>query len=183
MGKKILKEPSKHTLYMREWRAKNPDNLVYMRKKNAEYATDEDFAKAARERAKAWYAANKDRARANVKKYAKSNIEKIQASKKAWVMANMEARREYMRNYVHLRRAKIRGNTIGQIDLDAVLARCNGVCGICGKSIEGKYHFDHIIPIAKGGPHIEENLQMAHPRCNQLKSATIGFSLIETEAA
>jgi 5-methylcytosine-specific restriction endonuclease McrA len=30
---------------------------------------------------------------------------------------------------------------------------------------------DHIVPIAKGGKHVRENLQLAHKLCNQRKGA------------
>lgn len=52
-------------------------------------------------------------------------------------------------------------------------------CGICGRPVDFDLKFpdpmaatiDHIIPINKGGhPSDIENLQLAHNRCNRLKS-------------
>ena len=52
-------------------------------------------------------------------------------------------------------------------------------CGICGRPVDFNRLFpdpwsatiDHIIPIAKGGsPANLENLQLAHLRCNRMKS-------------
>lgn len=45
-------------------------------------------------------------------------------------------------------------------------------CPMCGVFIEPRQiHFDHIKPIARGGLHINENLQVAHGLCNQKKWA------------
>lgn len=53
------------------------------------------------------------------------------------------------------------------------------VCGICGHPVDKNLKFphpfsatvDHIIPVSKGGhPTDIENLQLAHNRCNRLKS-------------
>jgi 5-methylcytosine-specific restriction endonuclease McrA len=43
------------------------------------------------------------------------------------------------------------------------------LCGICELPIEGKFHVDHKIPLAKGGLHEASNLQLAHPFCNLSK--------------
>lgn len=52
-----------------------------------------------------------------------------------------------------------------------LLALCGQqACGICGEVIaEVDKTIDHIIPLAKGGMHALENLQMAHRLCNQRK--------------
>ena len=53
------------------------------------------------------------------------------------------------------------------------------VCGICGQPVDMSLKWpdpmsktiDHIIPVAKGGhPSAIENLQLAHFKCNRLKS-------------
>ncbi len=59
-------------------------------------------------------------------------------------------------------------------------------CGICGRPVDFNKRFpdpysptlDHIIPISKGGsPASLDNLQLAHFRCNRLKSTrTAEFS-------
>lgn len=54
-----------------------------------------------------------------------------------------------------------------------VIERDGRVCGICGGSIEGKLHIDHIYPVARGGKTILENLQPAHPRCNMSKGSKV----------
>lgn len=53
----------------------------------------------------------------------------------------------------------------------AVYARDKGRCGICGITVYGDFHIDHVIPLSKGGEHSYANVQVAHPKCNQEKWA------------
>lgn len=52
-----------------------------------------------------------------------------------------------------------------------VLARDGYQCRECGTYV-GVMHVDHVIPLAKGGPTIERNLQVLCSACNQRKGAT-----------
>lgn len=74
------------------------------------------------------------------------------------------------------------GNKNGKPDLSITLTklymRDNGICSLCGKHIDfdcdsnsNDYpSIDHIIPIAKGGTHTWDNVQLACRYCNTLKS-------------
>lgn len=44
-------------------------------------------------------------------------------------------------------------------------------CAICRKNVKRKFHVDHIMPLALGGPHEPSNLQLLCPTCNLRKSA------------
>jgi hypothetical protein len=53
-----------------------------------------------------------------------------------------------------------------------VILRCGLVCGICGGPVpETDVQIDHVIPLARGGPHEAANLQVSHSLCNQRKGA------------
>jgi hypothetical protein len=80
------------------------------------------------------------------------------------------------------RRARMRGNEYESIDPFKVFARDKWSCRICGvktpRKLRGTFEdnapeLDHIIPLAKGGPHIYENVQCACRKCNQSKSDKI----------
>lgn len=43
-------------------------------------------------------------------------------------------------------------------------------CAICKASVAAGYHVDHIYPIAKGGTHTPDNVQILCPTCNVRKS-------------
>lgn len=71
------------------------------------------------------------------------------------------------------------------ITLPQLYNRDGGVCQICGKKTDwmdnawganfGPLYptIDHIVPLAKGGPHSWENVQLAHAICNSAKRDTI----------
>lgn len=83
--------------------------------------------------------------------------------------------------HYYVRARKYGVEYIPGITLKKVVARDGLRCAICGgmcdwndhtwSSCSGPLHpsIDHIIPMAKGGPHIWENVQVAHVMCNSEK--------------
>lgn len=56
------------------------------------------------------------------------------------------------------------------VDLRTVYAHWGGKCGICGDPVSLEtFTIDHIVPLARGGPHLFSNLQPAHFACNSKK--------------
>lgn len=54
---------------------------------------------------------------------------------------------------------------------EAVYAKSNGICKICGNFIPySKYTVDHIVPLAKGGSNEIGNLQASCDTCNKIKT-------------
>lgn len=73
------------------------------------------------------------------------------------------------------KRALKRKSYVEPISFAAILRAANGVCGICRKPFDlFGIDFDHIIPLARGGPHIASNIQATHARCNRAKGAKVG---------
>lgn len=64
------------------------------------------------------------------------------------------------------------------IHIDYILKRDKGRCHICGDKVDmsdvndcmNYGSVDHIIPLSKGGRHIESNVKLAHLWCNSAKS-------------
>lgn len=63
----------------------------------------------------------------------------------------------------------------GTVDYAAILADHGMVCHICGGAIDSldDLHFDHVIPLVKGGAHSQDNVRPSHALCNMRKSDKI----------
>jgi hypothetical protein len=75
------------------------------------------------------------------------------------------------------RRAIERGVGSERIDPLIVYERDGWRCGICGELVDKKLTYpdrasatlDHVLPLAKGGTHTYDNVQIAHAQCNSIK--------------
>ena len=75
-------------------------------------------------------------------------------------------------------RARHHGVPYEPVNRQKVYERDKWMCGICNEPVDKALKFpdvmsaslDHIIPMAKGGPHSYENTQCAHFICNSIKS-------------
>ncbi len=139
----------------REWIIAHPEENRARARKGYE-----DDPEAGKKRAKEWSAKNPEKRRAICRKWSQENPELQRAS--------TQRRRARLANVEH---EKFR-------DVD-VFERDKWICGICGQPINpaerhpapGHAQLDHVVPIAKGGPHTWENVQASHAICNQQKSA------------
>ncbi len=72
------------------------------------------------------------------------------------------------------RRALIRATEIVRVDYERIKIRDRMVCHICRKPVQlNELHFDHVVPLSKGGPHVESNIAVSHANCNRSKSARL----------
>lgn len=113
------------------------------------------------------------------------NPEKVQQSQQAWKERNSEkvteSRARYNRDnpetviaWSQRRRAKQAQAAVGDVDFKRIWKRDRGVCYLCGRSVDKKdVHYDHVIPLSRGGAHSEENLRVTHGRCNLIKGAKL----------
>lgn len=152
---------------LRAWNAANRDK-VNARQREANKTPERIAYKAA------WYTANRERIAAKRKaepgKYREINI----ASAKAWVAANPDRAREHGRLHARKRRAQKHGSngTHTAADLSEILAAQGHRCAYCRANLKRvKKHVDHIKPLALGGSNGRENLQYLCAPCNQSKSA------------
>lgn len=99
------------------------------------------------------------------------NREAVKAKTAQWAKENVEAVRVIARRKAQNRRARKLDQFIEDVDPMVVYARDEGLCGICGTTIYGDFHVDHVIPLSKGGEHSYANTQVAHPECNLRKAA------------
>ena len=87
-----------------------------------------------------------------------------------WARANPEKRRAISKSYKARRRA-VEDAGMTTADLLRWEAEQPKVCYWCGAKCDHSYHVDHCFPLAKGGPHCEDNLVIACAPCNTRKGA------------
>jgi 5-methylcytosine-specific restriction endonuclease McrA len=136
------------------------------------------------EKGKAWAAA-----------YRAKNREKEREKQKAWVEANKQHRLEWekayrQRDHVKSMRSdgKVRDRIVRKeafvepVSRDKVWTRDNGICGICGSPANNDdWHLDHVIPLARGGLHCYDNVQVSHPLCNMRKGKKTNAEIQEED--
>lgn len=164
--------------YHKEWSAKNRDKVRanYWNNREKRLAAEKARREADPEKAREKSTRNRElhghKWAAAKKAWREQNLEKARAQVRAWHRANPDRIREIRRQSQNKRRARLLKLPTEKIDVAVVYERDAGVCGICGSVVQpDDWHLDHIIPLAAGGPHIYENVQVAHPRCNLVKGA------------
>ncbi len=119
------------------------------------------------------------------KEWREANPERFKEKRDAWMQAHpqseSETRKEWLRNNV----AKVRqikktykvrrkGWEVGEVDYVTILMRDGFVCHICGLDVEpDDVHFDHVIPLSRGGAHSNDNIHIAHSQCNIRKNTKL----------
>lgn len=102
---------------------------------------------------------------------------KTRAKKRKYCSKRCEKRYD-KQNREHLRRAN---GPVDIIGLKTLAKKSNYLCALCGVkcvhptslNANNEYSMDHIIPLAKGGTHTWDNVQLACRQCNGLKSDSI----------
>ena len=151
--------------YMRRWRAGNLEHS-----KELEAASRERHREVRRERDRAYYAANRDAIVARRKPVDDAEM----ARKRRWSDAHPERARQLATERQQRRQARLSAAMVERVDRAAVIARDGGICGICAQPVSiSDVELDHIIPLALGGRHSSDNLQVAHSRCNRRKGARL----------
>ena len=121
-----------------------------------------------------WHNRNRDFENARCRERHRRNPEKQSAIKRRSFEKHKAKYRLRILAKTRARQARKRGVTVGTVDYRLVVQEANGRCGICGTEVgSALIHIDHKIPISKGGTHTQENLQLAHGRCNLRKGAKV----------
>lgn len=75
------------------------------------------------------------------------------------------------RHHSALRRTRIHTNQYERIDFLSIYKN-HPLCFYCGAPLKlSEVEFDHFIPIAKGGPHVADNIRVSCVTCNRRKGA------------
>lgn len=107
-------------------------------------------------------------------RWAEANRERSNEIKQRWADSNPEAGRDRVRK----RRSRRAVAFVAEVRFDDILIRDLGICGICARAItDNLVELDHILPLAAGGTHEPDNVQLAHRACNRRKHAKVNFTL------
>lgn len=141
-----------------------------------------DFYLNVLEHRKQYYKNNKKQILVQMKEYQEKNPEIHKKANKTYSITHAEKikeykakrfqnNREYFKQMKARRKALELNNTVGKVSYKEILERDGLHCHICGKDItDGNYHFDHVIPLSRGGAHSMDNIKVAHAFCNLSKN-------------
>ncbi|MBZ5726369.1 MAG: HNH endonuclease [Acidobacteriia bacterium] len=147
---------------VRRWRAANPgkalDAARCWKAANPEHSRlwHEANPQSRREANRRWQAANPDKQRRSIQRWREANPAILSA-------------------HSAKRRALTRGATVGDPKAVAAIyekakSKRRVRCAYCGRYPRvGERHVDHVIPLAKGGPHTAANLRITCAQCNLSK--------------
>lgn len=156
----------------KKWRESNIDKVKQLRRQ--EYARNKE---AELESSRKWKKENPDRNKAISQRWQEANREKMKEVHRQWYDAHPHKGSEY----VAKRRSRMVGAIVKDVDLEFIWHRDKGVCYLCGKAIDLALsrnhplglHYDHVIPLARGGAHSVDNIRPTHARCNLRKKTKL----------
>ena len=164
-------------VYMRNRYAENADEINA--KTRADRAEDpEKFRKADRDR----HAKNPEVKRASGRRAYQRNKEQKKARANQYRIDNPDARADAQQR----RRAKKAGAKIERVLRADILERDGPSCAMCGvetiqpvyaKPIKNERHYDHIVPLCRGGSHSMDNMRILCAGCNLRKHTRLDSEL------
>jgi 5-methylcytosine-specific restriction endonuclease McrA len=146
--------------------AENKSDPAYVAMKKAAYVA---MKKAAYDR---WRREHPDRMKAANTKWRLANPERMAENARIWRKANKGLVRQWSNDYRRRRRAQKLRTSVGKVDYRVILERDGMWCYLCRTDIPStaNLHMDHVVPLARGGGHVTENIRPAHARCNLRKT-------------
>lgn len=124
---------------------------------------------------RACYERNRDHERATFASYYAANGEALRKASERWRKEHPLQRREQASRYQRTRQSRKAGATVTKADYVAILDEFGLQCHICLGAIIGAadLHFDHVIPLSRGGAHSPDNIRPAHSLCNMRKGSKL----------
>lgn len=79
-------------------------------------------------------------------------------------------RKQAIQNAARRRARRANAPVVEKINVSEIVARDSSTCYLCGRILEiNEVTLDHVVPLARGGSHINENLRVACRSCNGRK--------------
>jgi 5-methylcytosine-specific restriction endonuclease McrA len=151
--------------YMKEWRERNRERTIAYNREH--YAEQRQWMKDHPDRVVEYNRRYNEKTNSQPQKEYEARNRAAQSVRRSnWRKKNFMKVREYtQRRYSFIAGAP-------PIDYGAILQRDGWVCHICGGDILSKeeLHFDHVIPLSRGGKHSADNIRPSHAHCNYVKN-------------
>lgn len=178
--------------YLQEYQETHQEQI---RSRKREYAIE--HREHIREYSHEWHISHREEQAQKHREWHEVHREQVQAYLHEWYISHREEHMQYSHEYhathkeqirlryqqyyalnqqdyierANRRRSMQRGVSIGAVDYERVLERDGAWCYICEQDILPHHdlHFDHVIPITRGGNHSEDNIKPTHKACNLRK--------------
>ena len=161
----------RHNASVRAWRAANPE-----RTRAQPRIQREKWGEQRRAHGRRYHARERERLSGLNRAYKESHREEESERGRKW----RERNRPRLAEKEARRRALKRRSQIEPVDYESIVRRDGRICHIRGSEISDaswpdrwSLSFDHVVPLANGGPHISENIKPSHLRCNMSKGARL----------
>jgi 5-methylcytosine-specific restriction endonuclease McrA len=117
---------------------------------------------------------NLERERVRQAAFREANRERLRQRRRELYLQNIERRRLKSRQEAMLRQARKAAVVVEPVSYRAIWERDQGICYLCGGGIEpSDVHYDHVVPLSKGGAHSMANIRATHSICNLRKKDKI----------
>jgi 5-methylcytosine-specific restriction endonuclease McrA len=158
---------------MAKWRSENQDHRKAYKKARREIELQQKLER---------YWRDPEAARAKQRAFYHGNPGPYRAKSAKWLADNPEYMAGYCssdhykilhREWERRRNAAKKATAVEKVSYEAILAEHGMICHICGERIADKsdLHFDHVVPLSRGGSHTAENIRPSHAWCNLSKHA------------
>jgi len=153
-------------------RSRTPERKKQLHEAYKRRYSDPEYRKKILSENEEWNKANPERRRALALKARNKNVVLARHREKMW--RTSDAGRAWHQARDHARRAAKLAVEVNPKSIELFIcgtrAKAWVVCYYCEKAVSGKRaHFDHMVPLSKGGAHSVENLCVSCPKCNQAK--------------
>ena len=182
------KNSARMNLATRSWKLSNVEKnkrtkaAYHMANKSQENARSRKYHASnkgiIRKRKMAFYCANSSKLRARRVAWYAAHSSECKARTAAWRVANPLAVRINLQN--RSARMRANGGSLSRGLAGKLFKLQRGKCACCGMPLGNKYHLDHVMPIALGGPNIDSNIQLLRQRCNSQKGAKHPFEFMQS---
>lgn len=163
------KNKAKRTQQIKAWAESNPDKREQIYKKYREAHRG-----IMRERCRQWLKKQTQETKAWMNAKRRAAYPKKKDKQRAWWKRYYRENKARLSLRILKRKALKKQASLNLVGIQAFVTSVRQsksvFCYYCGKKISAKScHFDHIVPLSKGGPHSADNLCVSCPPCNLSK--------------